>query len=119
MKYYCPIVLGNLLKQQASLMQQYTDINTAEGGDMESMKKAREEKDRLKTEISTLIKSLGPLKWVNKVIMWCADKMPGFSDKIEGCKDMDVDTLISTAMTGNASTYDMKETRKALIQKYK
>ena len=29
------------------------------------------------------VKSQYPLKWVNRVIMWCADKMPSFVQKAE------------------------------------
>lgn len=121
MKYMCPKTLGNLLSEQNELVNKFTQLNAqaGEGLDIAAMAKVRQDKDSLKIKIEDLIKAQTPLKWINRVIMWVADKMPSFADKIKGGADMSPDDLISAAINANTEVVQTKKARAALIAKYK
>jgi len=118
MKYMCPKTLQAFLQEQNTLMDDYKLILSQQGGDFEEAKKARIQKESKKVEIEESLKATTPLKWINRTIMWCADKMPSFGDKIEGKKDMDAPTLIDKAIEANTTTAINKEARATLIAKY-
>ena len=42
----------------------------------------RKKRDEIKERLNKAVNKTTPLKWVNRVIMWCADKMPSFGDSI-------------------------------------
>jgi guanine nucleotide-binding protein subunit alpha len=119
MKFLCPKTLQALLAEQAELMNAYKDILSKQGGDFEQAKAMREQKEKKKIEIENALIATTPLKWINRTIMWCADKMPSFGDKIPGAADMDAPTLVEAALKANAATDKCKADRSALIAKYK
>jgi len=118
MKYYCPNVLQNLLTELNGKMSQYQAVNTSDTADMASAAEGRKKKESLKAEIEKLYEQQTPLKWVNRVIMWCADKMPSFADQIanKGAKPGDV---VEKAIAANTATAANSVARNALLQKYK
>jgi len=119
MKYLCPTVLDKLLKEQAELVEKFQSVNTDEAdSDMDAMMKKRKEKEALKSAIEAKMKATGPLKWVNRVILWCADKMPSFADGVAGKEDMSPAELVEAAIKANESTRQVKEERKKLIAQY-
>ena len=57
-----------------------------------------------------------PLKWVDRVIMWCADKMPSMTKDTEGA---DAATCVKKAFDGiGADLAKNTSARAALIKKY-
>lgn len=84
---------------------------------MDEMKAKRAEKETLTKQFEALIKSQTPLKWVNRVIMWCADKMPSMADKVKGGADLEVPVLVDKAL--ESSKTDTKSKRQALIDEAK
>jgi hypothetical protein len=81
MKYYCPTVLQALLREQQGMVSDY--LNLDDGGCLsaEEVVKLRKARDEIKEKLNFAVNKTTPLKWVNRVIMWCADKMPSFGDK--------------------------------------
>ena len=57
-------------------------------------------------------------RWVNRTIMWVAEKMPSFADKIEGGADMDIPALVEAANKANQETRDVAEQRTKLLATY-
>jgi len=121
MKYMSPLTLGNLMQEQNAMMDQLTklDASTGEAADMAAMQQTRAEKTKLKEKIEATMNSQQPLKWVNRVIMWVADKMPSFTDKVPGAADMETSALIDAGIAANTMVVTAKKDRAALIQKYK
>jgi len=117
MKYLCPKTLKNLLAQQANLVNEYA-VHSAHNPTPEELVAHRAKKDNLKAQIKAAATRQGPLKWVNRVIMWCADKMPSFADKIEGAADMDAAALIDKAISANTLTSETKAARKQLLVEF-
>lgn len=53
---------------------------------MELMAQMRAHKEALKEKIAALSDAQRPLRWVNRVISWCADKRPSFADGVPGAE---------------------------------
>jgi GTPase SAR1 family protein len=115
MKYNCPVVLQAMLKETQGKVNKYQELASQEVADMDAMKKMREQKGAVKEEIEKLFESQQPLKWVNRVIMWCADKMPSFGKGIEGA---DAKEVVEKAMASNAEVEAGNKQRDAIIAKY-
>jgi len=81
MKYYCPTVLKALLKEQQGMVNEY--LNLDDGGSLsaEQVISLRKKRDEIKERLNAAVNKTTPLKWVNRLIMWCADKMPSFADQ--------------------------------------
>ena len=91
-----PLLLWQVLAELNQKMNEINKVRTEmeEGGDMASTTKLRAKKDALEAEVQGLLNLQKPLKWVNRVIMWCADKMPSMVDGIDGKDTMDVNELV-------------------------
>jgi len=81
MKYYCPTVLQALLKEQQGMVSEYLNLDDGGALSAEDVVKLRRQRDEIKEKLNAAVNKTTPLKWVNRVIMWCADKMPSFGDK--------------------------------------
>jgi len=120
MKCMCPSTLQSLLNEQGKLINDYKVLLGQQGGDDYSKaKEMRELKEKKKFEIEDILKATTPLKWINRTIMWCADKMPSFGDRVEGGKDMDAPTLVDKALAMNEECAAGKVARAKLIAQYK
>ena len=53
---------------------------------MELMAQMRAHKEALMEKIAALSDAQRPLRWVNRVISWCADKRPSFADGVPGAE---------------------------------
>jgi len=116
MKYNCPVVLQAMLKETQGKVNLYQELASQDVDNMDAMKKNRQQKEQVKGQIETLFESQQPLKWVNRVIMWCADKMPSFGNGIEGA---DSNAVVEKAMAANAEVESLNKQRDAIIAKYK
>jgi len=116
MKYNCPTVLQAMLKETQGRINEYQAIAANDTGDADTIKKMRADKEKIKEDIEKLYTSQNPLKWVNRLIMWCADKMPSFGGKFEG---KDAAEVVGKAMAANSDMDANAAQRAALIKKYK
>ena len=116
MKYNCPVVLQAMLKETQGKVNLYQELASQDVDNMDAMKKNRQQKEQVKGQIETLFESQQPLKWVNRVIMWCADKMPSFGNGIEGADSI---AVVEKAMAANAEVESLNKQRDAIIAKYK
>jgi len=114
MKYYCPTVLERLLREQALIKQKYLALDDGGTKDLATMATVRTERLKLKDELNANVVKQQPLKWVNRVIMWCADKMPSFGDGFCGTPD----EIVAQAIAANTATANVKADRKDLLAKY-
>jgi len=114
MKYYCPTVLERLLREQALIKQKYLALDDGGTKDLATMATVRTERLKLKDELNANVVKQQPLKWVNRVIMWCADKMPSFGDGFRGTPD----EIVAQAIAANTATANVKADRKDLLAKY-
>jgi len=113
MKYLCPKVLQGMVKEQ-QLMVNDVVSRAAEGSvDMATAAKNRAEKDRAKQKLKDALAAQTPLKWVDRVIMWCAEKMPSFTK--EGA---DANACVKDALAQSTEVKKATEAREALIKKY-
>jgi len=119
MKYYCPSTLQALLKEQNGLVNDFLQLDQGSTLDAAGAAEMRKKKDALKEKLDKQIMMQMPLKWVNRVIMWVADKMASFAAKIDGQEGLDPDTIVQKAMAMNAETKALQQARRALLTKYK
>ena len=75
----------------------------------------RATKAKMITELKALMASQTPLKWVDRVIMWCASKMPSFTDGVEGSN---ADQIVDKARAKASDVAESAKARQALITKY-
>jgi len=120
MKYMCPNVLNSILSEQNQMMVKFAQVNAqlAEGGNAEQASQLRKDKEALKTQIEAIMKSQAPLKWVNRVILWVADKMPSFAAKVPGAEGKDAAAVVEEAIKMNTAVTEAAAGRTTLIQKY-
>jgi len=147
MKYYCPTVLRALLKEQQGMVSDYLSLDSGGSLSAEEVVSMRKKRDEIKEKLNKAVNNLTPLKWVNRVIMWCADKMPSFGDGIlkemnltdvkvmklkkDGTPTKNVDvaasieangdkakTVVSKAMGANVMVEQMAAARQDLLTKY-
>ena len=116
MKFNCPTVLQNMVHETQGKIAEYQALASRDAADFEEAKRLRGEKDKIKQSIEDLLTSQTPLKWVDRVIMWCATKMPSFADGITGA---DANAVVAKAMEKNADVAATLEQRANLIKVYK
>jgi len=118
MKYNCASVQQSLIKEMQEKISAYQTIAQTDAGDLENAKKLREEKGKLAEEIEKLFNQQEPLKWVNRVIMWCADKMPSIMAKVEK-GEKDKDAYIEECLAQLSEVEAVAQRRNELINVYK
>merc|ERR1711998_429121 len=67
--------------EQQMMVQEYVALDDGGSLSAEAVVSLRKKRDEIKERLNTQVKKATPLKWVNRVIMWCADKMPSFGEK--------------------------------------
>ena len=115
MKYLCPRVLQGMIKEQQKLIEDVMAKSASDSLDMAAAAKMREEKGKAKEALKAALAAQTPLKWVDRTIMWCADKMPSFTD---GCAGADADARVKAALEKDTATSAAAKARAALIEKY-
>jgi len=115
MKYLCPTVLQGMVAKQQKLIEnvQKNAANDALG--MEEAAKLRAAKNVAKEELKKALAEMQPLKWVDRVIMWCADKMPSFTASYEGA---DTKEIVTKALAADADSKKMADLRNSLIKEF-
>ena len=125
MKYYCPTVLQACLQEQRALVDEYLALD--DGGVKtreEEIVQMRKKRDDIKARLDIVIEQQTPLKWVNRIIMWCADKMPSFGDAFIGEPSAAADkaaaaaAVVAVAIANNTMTEASSDRRKALLERY-
>ena len=84
-------------------------------GTMEMAKSLRIEKEKVTGELKAMLHGQTPLKWIDRVIMWCADKMPSFAAKVDG---RDADECVTKALNDSKDVKEAAVKRAELITKY-
>ena len=83
--------------------------------DMASATAMRKSKEAAKEKVKAALAAQTPLKWVDRVIMWCADMMPSFTAGIEGS---DAGACVDKAKAADTVSSKVAADRTALIKKY-
>ena len=116
MKFYCETTL----KYNIGLIQEQVNsyhieaAAAAESTSHEAATKLRLKKNEKKEHLKQLLAEAQPLKWVDRVIMWCADKMPSFTKGIEGG---DAASIVKKAVAEAKDVTDNEKKRAELIKK--
>jgi len=116
MKFYCETTL----KYNIGLIQDQVNsyhaaaAQAAESTSMEAAAKLRNMKDEKKKELKRLLEEAQPLKWVDRVIMWCADKMPSFTHGVDGG---DASGIVKKAVDGAKDVAENAKKRDTLLKK--
>jgi len=126
MKYYCPTMHKASLQEQQKLIESYHGLDDGTLKTPEDTAKLRMDRDAIKDKLDQAIEQQSPLKWVNRVIMWCADKMPSFGEAFlsdasttpAGEKAAVAGVAIEKAIAHNTMTDASNYRRKVLIKKY-
>ena len=126
MKYYCPSVLKAALHEQQALIESYHGLDDGTLNAPEEIAKLRKDRDAIKDKLDQAIEQQQPLKWVNRVIMWCADKMPSFGEAFlsdasslaAGERAAAAAAATEKAIAHNTMTEASNDRRKVLIKKY-
>ncbi|KAL3893215.1 MAG: hypothetical protein SGPRY_014384, partial [Prymnesium sp.] len=64
------------------MVNEYLSLDDGSSLLPEDVAQLRKQRESIKERLDQAVNQLTPLKWVNRVIMWCADKMPSFGDTI-------------------------------------
>merc|ERR1719171_1995619 len=67
------LMYGSLAKEEADVLPGHIWVER-------SFLEVQNMKYYCPTVLQACLKEQQPMKWVNRVIMWCADKMPSFGD---------------------------------------
>jgi hypothetical protein len=118
MKYTCPVVLQSIINKTQTKIAEYQILQAMQCEDVDKAKKLREDKTRMAADIENLHNSQAPLKWVNRVIEWCAAKMPSFGEGLKGANDS-ADDVVKKALAANSEIDMMNDARKQLLRQYK
>jgi len=118
MKYNCPKTLQSIISEMQGKISEYQALASQDAGDFEGAKVIRTGKEKLAGEIEKLYASQTPLKWVDRVIMWCADKMPSFAAGLDA-STMSKEEVVKKAMEANSETQANNEQRENLLKMYK
>lgn len=116
MKYMCPTVLQSMITETQTKIVEYQALAAKESGGFEEAQQNKRAKEKMREDIEKLIEKQQPLKWVNRVIMWCADKMPSFS---KGLNKTSWEDVVNKALGGNAEVDENSRARDLLLVKYK
>jgi len=116
MKYLCPVVLQAMLTETQIKINEYQTLAANDSGTMDDAAKNRAAKEKVKEEIEKLFVSQTPLKWVNRLIMWCADKMPSFGATYDGAN---ADEVVKKAIASNSEIDAVHTQRDQIVKKYK
>jgi len=118
MKFLCPNVLKGMLAEQQKMIDEIVAISAnADGIDMDSASKMRVKKAEAVEKLKEMLKSQTPLKWVDRVIMWCADKMPSLTDTVK--QGGDATSMVREALSKDSDLKETASKRTQLINKYK
>jgi len=115
MKYLCPKVLAGMIAEQTEMIQAVQDAAMSGSGSMEDAAKSRANKDAAKLKLKEALAAQTPLKWVDRVIMWCADKMPSFTAAESG---PDATACVKSALKKDKTVAEAQKARAGLIEKY-
>ena len=117
MRYMCPLTLASITARQGALQRELAAIDTGVTVDnVEVMKQMRKQKQNLKANIAALSEGQKPLRWVNRVITWCADKRPSFADGVPGKEALSTDELVAEAMRHNTTVRETKAEQRGAAQ---
>merc|ERR1719198_564131 len=107
------------------MVEQYLALDDGSVKSQDEIAKMRKQREKIKDQLDKAIEQQTPMKWVNRVIMWCADKMPSFGDAFlpESPKSAPdaaaaAKAVVEKAMANNAETVAMNDRRKAVMKKY-
>jgi len=115
MKSYMGTVLQNMLSELQAQVTLMNEKTASKSLDMEGASKLRIEKAEIKEKLKALLAAQTPLKWVDRVIMWCADKMPSLGASVEGA---DAPAVLEAALKADTTTEATNKKRMELIAKY-
>ena len=73
MKYNCPTVLQSMLEETQCKISEYQSLAGRDVVDFVDAKRLRTAKDETRRKIEQLVSAQSPLKWVDRVIMWCGE----------------------------------------------
>ena len=118
MKYLCPKVLAGMVAEQQGIIKEIISASSTGSTTMTEAEKLRTLKGNAKSKLKEVLASQTPLKWVDRVIMWCADKMPSMTDGMD--KGTDADAMVTAALASQSGKdlTTMAASRASLIAKY-
>merc|ERR1712227_413297 len=88
---------------------------SSENVSVAEMQQHRAHKEQLKAEIEAQIKAQAPLKWINRVILWIAQKMPSIGDDVPNHEKMEAPALLDEALQRNTEVLQNKAARAQLL----
>jgi hypothetical protein len=116
MKFYCETTLKyniGLIQEQVNSYHQEAAA-AGESCSIDLANKLRNKKAEKKEALKVLLAEAQPLKWVDRVIMWCADKMPSFTEGVDGG---DAATRVKNAVAASTDVTNNVKKRAELIKK--
>ena len=91
----------------------------AETTDISQIEAQRKKINEKKAAIEKAMVEQGPLKWVNRVIMWCADKMPSVVPADVMSAESDAAAAVTKGQAAIPESYKtLKGKREAVLAKY-
>ena len=118
MKYFCPTVLDGMVNEVQGKIDQVLKSGASGNGSqtMHEVDEMRKSKKQAVETLKALLSSQTPLKWVDRVIIWCAEKMPSFCEGVAGSS---ADECVANAKAKTPEIAKAAADRDALIEKYK
>ena len=120
MKYMAPRTVQGMASEMQGMMNDYVMFKqAAETTDISQIEAQRKKINEKKAAIEKAMVEQGPLKWVNRVIMWCADKMPSVVPADVMSAESDAAAAVAKGQAAIPESYKtLKGKREAVLAKY-
>ena len=120
MKYMAPRTVQGMASEMQGMMNDYVMFKqAAETTDISQIEAQRKKINEKKAAIEKAMVEQGPLKWVNRVIMWCADKMPSVVPADVMSAEADAAAAVAKGQAAIPESYKtLKGKREAVLAKY-
>ena len=120
MKYMAPRTVQGMASEMQGMMNDYVMFKqAAETTDISQIEAQRKKINEKKAAIEKAMVEQGPLKWVNRVIMWCADKMPSVVPADVMSAESDAAAAVAKGQAAMPESYKtLKGKREAVLAKY-
>ena len=120
MKYMAPRTVQGMASEMQGMMNDYVMFKqAAETTDISQIEAQRKKINEKKAAIEKAMVEQGPLKWVNRVIMWCADKMPSVVPADVMSAESDAAAAVTKGQAAIPESYKtLKGKREAVLAKY-
>ena len=117
LKYHAPRCLQSFLAKQREIVQLQAEAtaHSAEAMTIDQAEELQAHKINLAAQMKALLDQQRPIKWVDRLILWCASNCPSFTEHVPSRSQLEADELVSRAYALDSEVVELRAKRRALI----